>query len=195
MSTFDLLRRYLVERARLGVFIPLAVFLALTGRVFNPSGFGSLPGFLGAASQALILALAFRVWDDLEDRHRDAHDHPNRVMVTSKRTAPFVMLMLVLAIVGIAPVVVSASHAVGRLVALDIGIGILLVWYRLRWRRSVVGGYVVLLKYPAIAVAVAPAAPQPLALVSLYLVVCVFETLDDRTLRASITSFFGHRVP
>ena len=195
MSTFDLIRRYLVERARLGVFIPLAVLLALTGRVFSPSGFGSLSGFLGAASQALILALAFRIWDDLEDRQRDATDHPNRVMVVSGETGPFVMLMLVLAVVGMAPVVVLASHAVDRLVALDIAIGILLVCYRLRWRRSVFGGYVVLVKYPAIAFIVAPAAPSPLVLALLYFLICVFETLDDRALRASITSFFGHRVP
>ena len=194
MSTLDLLRRYLAERARLGVFIPLAVLLALTGRVFNPGGFGSLPGFLVAARQALILTLAFRIWDDLEDRRRDANDHPNRVMVRSKRTAPFVLLMLLFAVVGIVPLVFW-SHAVARLIALDIAIGFLLVWYRLHWRRSVFGGYVVLLKYPAIAFAVAPVAPPPLALVSLYLVVCVFETLDARALRASITSFFGHRVP
>ena len=194
MSAFDLIRRYLVERARLGVFIPLALLLALTGRVFNSGGFGSLSGFLVAASQALILTLAFRIWDDLEDRRRDAHDHPNRVMVRSTRTAPFVMLMLVFAVAGIAPVVLG-SHAVARLVALDVAIGILLVWYRLRWRRSAFGGYVVLLKYPAVALTVAPAAPPPLALAALYLVVCVFETLDDRMLRASITSFFGHRVP
>jgi 4-hydroxybenzoate polyprenyltransferase len=194
MSTFDLIRRYLVERARLGVFVPLALLLALTGRVFNAGGFGSLSDFLVAASQALILTLAFRIWDDLEDRGRDVHDHPNRVMVVSRRTAPFVMLMLLFAVVGTVPVVL-ASHAVARLVALDVAIGILLVWYGLRWRRSLFGGFVVLVKYPAIALTVAPAAPPPLALASLYLVVCVFETLDDRALRASITSFFGHRVP
>jgi 4-hydroxybenzoate polyprenyltransferase len=173
MSTFDLLVRYLRERARLSLFAPLALLLAATGR---PSSLGA---FVASASLALFLILAFRVWDDLADRARDAWDHPDRVIVSTDRTAPFVLLAL-----GFG---VAAALFAPRPIILGVAVVVLALWYRLRGNEvQLFGGHVVLLKYPAIAYAVAATTPAPIVLATLYLALCVFEAFDDPLLRASL---------
>src|SRR6478672_727378 len=93
MSMFDLIVAYLRERVCARVLIPLAFMLAFTGWLLVPvTGFDAAAFFV-ATTQAFVLSLAFRVWDDLEDRNADRLRHPNRVMARSTRTAPFLVLV------------------------------------------------------------------------------------------------------
>ena len=194
MSALELIVRYLAQRARLSVFVPLSLLLAATGRVMHPGGFGALDDFVISAGIALALVLAFRVWDDLEDRDRDIIEHPDRVMVSAPSSTPFVALSGALTL--IAAVAVAATRPVALpLEAITAASIALTVWYRVRGNNR--HTFVVLLKYPAIAAVVAPAGapPSPIALGLLYLAVCAFEVIDDAALRASIGSLFGQRQP
>ena len=187
MSSTELVGRYLAERARLNVFAPLALLVACAG-AFTAHGVASANAFGVATVQALLLIVAFRVWDDLEDRDRDAREHPERVMVRAGRVSPFVGLACALALGGLVPTMLSPQP--GRLGAVVAGAAVLFVWYRVRPKPAtgVVGGHIVLLKYPAIALSVAPSVPSPAVLASLYLVLCVYECFDDPSLRASIVA-------
>lgn len=194
MSSIDLVTRYLAERARPAVLIPLAALLAFTAWAVTASAFWSVSSFLSATVTALLLILAFRVWDDLEDRRRDARKHPNRVMVTDERTKPFVTLALVLGLAGVTMIVLGGNGLV-RVAFVAIAVVILAAWYRLRSDNggAVLSGHVVLIKYPAIALALAPTLPMSGAqlwravaiVVAVYLSICVYESFDDPGLRAS----------
>jgi hypothetical protein len=177
---------------------------------------------LASAAQAFLLVLAFRVWDDLADRERDAAEHPGRVMVASGRVGPFVVLGVILAVGALVPIALAAD-APRRIAALVLAVGGLAIWYRVRpaslsssanvanslsssaspplrirtgsasggsVAAGSLSGHVVLIKYPAIAFAIAPSVPfldtrTATTLASLYLVLCIYESFDDPALRAS----------
>jgi 4-hydroxybenzoate polyprenyltransferase len=145
--------------------------------------------FGAAAATALVLTLAFRVWDDLEDRRRDAHAHPARVTVVADSIAPLVALAMGLAVVGVS-IIAIGPRVVERLGALAAAAALLGAWYRLRRAdaSAVVNGHVVLLKYPLIAFAATAAAPSLAAIAALYLALCVHEAFDDPELRTSIVA-------
>jgi hypothetical protein len=198
MSSTDVIFRYLAERARPVVLVPLAAVLAIAGWLVAPAAPWSTPQFLATTANAFIWVLAFRVWDDLEDRSRDAREHPNRVMVVDRRTSPFVGLALMLATAGSAVVAFSVDVR-PRIVVLGAAVIVLAAWYRLRGERSpgVIGGHVVLIKYPALALALAPSLPSfgaraavraSAILAVVYLGLCVYESFDDPQLRASRTA-------
>lgn len=195
MSSTDLVFQYLGERARPRVLVPLAALLAIAGWLVAPATPWSTPRFLAATANAFLWVLAFRVWDDLEDRTRDAREHPTRVMVVDRRTLPFVLLALTLGAAG-SVVVMLSDDVRPRVAVLAAAVVMLVIWYRLRGERttSVVGGHVVLIKYPAIALALAPALPSfgaqaawraAAILAAVYLGLCVYESFDDPQLRAS----------
>jgi len=188
MSSRELIVRYVRERARPMIFVPLA--LAMVGTDWlSGARRPSAIAFLLAAPTALSFVLAFRVWDDLEDRARDAHEHPRRVTVLADSATPLIALSLSLAAFGALLVVLGPRPAV-RLGAAAGAAAILWLWYRLRRASAhgVVNGHVVLLKYPALAFAASPVAPPPAALLSLYLLLCVHEIVDDPALRASLVA-------
>ena len=202
MSSRDLIVRYVRERARLSVFVPLALVMAAVGRwtgggtsgwtggpVDRWTGDNALTTFSVASLAALVLMVAFRVWDDIEDRSRDAREHPSRVTVVADSVVPLIAFALLLGAIG-ALLVGLGPRAGSRLTAVGMAIAILAVWYRARpaSARAVVNAHVVLLKYPLLAFAASPASPSTGALVALYLVLCVYETVDDPALRASITA-------
>jgi 4-hydroxybenzoate polyprenyltransferase len=192
MSTLDLLVIYLRQRVRARVLIPLALLLALSGWLLVPSAGFDARDFLAAAARAFLFTLAFRVWDDLEDRTADRARHPNRVMTSSTRTAPFLALVAILtaaAVISLLPL----SEPLARCVAIALAVAVLSVWYSTRrsenWNR-VAGGHIVLVKYPAIAYAVAPSLPATsgfgrtaAVLGGLYALICVYEYVDDPDLR------------
>ncbi|HEV8447018.1 MAG TPA: hypothetical protein VGQ44_09355 [Gemmatimonadaceae bacterium] len=193
MSWRELIVRYARERGRLGGFVLLAVIMAAVGRwtggpVERWTGNGSAFELAVGTLAALVFMLAFRIWDDLEDRPRDARDHPTRVTVVADSPKPLAALAIGLAVVGMSLVVIG-PRALGRLAALVAAAMLLGAWYRWRGTRTsaVVNGHVVLLKYPLIAFA-ATASPSFAALASLYLALCIYEVVDDPALRASIVA-------
>jgi len=69
-SMLDLIVAYLRERVRARVLIPLALSLAFTGWLLVPSASFDAVTIFAATVRAFVFSLAFRVWDDLEDRQR-----------------------------------------------------------------------------------------------------------------------------
>jgi 4-hydroxybenzoate polyprenyltransferase len=185
MSSTELVARYLAERARPAVFVPLALLIAETAWLAAPGTERDIASFGTCAMQALLLVLALRIWDDLQDRARDAARHPERVAVRARRTAPLVALGAALALGGALSLVGGSVplSRVGILVATVVGLA---VWYRARPSKpSRLAGVVVLAKYPAIAIALAPglggltALRAAAAAGTLYLIACTYEYLED----------------
>ncbi len=190
MSSRELIVRYVRERARLSVFVPLAlVMAAMGGLTGGRDRWTGTADYAVSAATALLLMLAFRVWDDVEDRPHDARHHPSRVTVVATSVAPLIAVALMLGTLGIL-LVVLGPRAGSRLAAATIAVAVLAAWYRLRPAsgRAVVNAHVVLLKYPLLAFAATSAPPPAGALVSLYLVLCAYEIVDDPALRASIVA-------
>ena len=190
-SSGELILAWLRERYPLRTFAPLAVLLAAASVATSD---GSTTGFSAvawSAALALLLVLAFRLWDDLEDVPSDRIEHPRRVLPNAASRAPFVALLGV-ASAGAAAGVFARPAAMPRLATAVAGCAALFLWYRY---RAVVGAdasvnaHVVLLKYPLIAWLVTPgghdrewtAVLAPLALV--YLALCVHEALHDPRIR------------
>ena len=197
-SMRDLIVAYLRERVRARVLVPLALLLALTGWLLAPAGGLDSRAFLVATAQAFVLSLAFRVWDDLEDRNADRLRRPHRVMARSTRTAPFLVLVALLAVGGMTSLLQS-SDPLPRFIALAAAIAILSVWYATRrlenWNR-VAGEHIVSLKYPLIAFVVAPTLPAAAGvgrtvavLAALYALICIYEYMDDPELRQAFSSW------
>lgn len=196
MSSIDLIARYVRERGRPSVLGPLAGVLAGAGAFVAPSDV-SLVWYATSVIQAFLLVLAFRVWDDLADRERDTMEHPNRItVVEGRRRMTFVMFGCGLALGALTSLSLEPD-LLRRVVALALAVTLLEVWYNTRGRSSggALGGHIVLLKYPAIAYAVAPRltalgdrSPPSRgvsALASVYLLTCIYEYFDDPTMRAS----------
>jgi hypothetical protein len=186
MSSIDLIAGYLVERARPSVFIPLAMLIAASAWVAAPGKPPSATDFALCATEALLLVLALRVWDDLQDRARDAARHPDRVTVRARRIGPLVALAVLLAVCGALLLGTATSPAARIAIVGSIGLG-LLVWYRVRpTEPSRLSGIVLLAKYPALAIALAPGlgelTPMRAAAAAglLYLIVGTYEYLEDR---------------
>jgi 4-hydroxybenzoate polyprenyltransferase len=186
MSSIDLIAGYLVERARPSVFIPLAMLIAASAWVAAPGTPPSGTDFALCATEALLLVLALRVWDDLQDRARDAARHPDRVTVRARRVGPLVALAVLLAVCGALLLGTATSPAARIAIVGSIGLG-LLVWYRVRpTEPSRLSGIVLLAKYPALAIALAPGlgelTPMRAAAAAglLYLIVGTYEYLEDR---------------
>ena len=197
MSALELIVAYLRERARLRLLIPLSVLLALAGR-WMISGSSTPIGATGlAGSQALGLVLAFRIWDDLEDRDVDRVRHPTRVLSATRRTAPLYALGVALALAAVLSLL-DEPFALRRLAALSIATAILSVWYGVRpadGSRHALAEHVLATKYPIFAYAVAPGLPSDVMTIriaiilgALYALICVYEYADDAELRQPFTS-------
>ena len=186
MSSIDLIARYLAERARLTLFVPLALAIALTAWVIAPGTEQTTASIARCAMQALLLVLALRIWDDLQDRGIDAVRHPNRIAVRARRTGPLIALSVALGGVGVASLwgTTVPLQRIAILAAIVLG---LLAWYRARPAEpSRFGGVVLLAKYPVLAIALAPGLSESApartvaAAGTLYLVACTYEYLEDR---------------
>jgi 4-hydroxybenzoate polyprenyltransferase len=192
MSMLELILAYLRQRMRARVLVPLALILALAGWLLAPAARFDAVAFVVVALEAFVLVLAFRVWDDLEDRIADRLRHPNRVMARSTRTAPFLVLVALLAVAGMTSLLLL-SDPLSRWIAIAVAVATLSVWYSTRrsenWNRAA-GEHIVSLKYPLIAFAVAPTLPtasafarSAIVLAGLYTVICIYEYVDDPELR------------
>ena len=197
MSALRLIAAYFWERARLRLFLPLSLLLAIAGRWMVVSSSASLNDVALGALQALGLTLAFRIWDDLEDREVDRVRHPKRVGASAVSVAPLYLLGLVLMTISIASLV-GESFAFHRLAAVSIAAAILSVWYGARSRdeqHHALAEHVLAVKYPLIAYAVAPELTSDavtlrigIVLAVLYVLICVYEYADDVELRQFFTS-------
>jgi 4-hydroxybenzoate polyprenyltransferase len=186
VSTNRLIVTYVAQRARLQALLPLSIVIAAVA--WTGAGLSAflLPEFVATIAQALVLVFAFRIWDDIEDRKYDAAHHPERVLPSSDRVAPFVIFAATLAAAGMIPAVLIARLA-EQLAVINLTIIVLIAWYHRRANDgpSLANTHVVLLKYPLIAFALAPIRPRMPAIVALYFALCAFEVFDDPALRAS----------
>lgn len=186
MSSIELLAKYLGQRARPLVFVPLAFLVAETAWLAAPGRNRTAAAFALCAAQALLLVLSLRVWDDVQDRARDAVRHPERMTVRARRTAPFTALSLSLAAMGVFPLLGATVPLARAAILATIG-AVLLLWYRTRPAEpSRLSGAVLLAKYPALAIALAPGlgevtpARATAAAGTLYVIACTYEYLEDR---------------
>ena len=90
---------YLRERFRLALFGPLCLLLTAAA-AWSTGGVTTSPLPITVLLGAILL-LQFRLWDDLEDRSRDRHTHPTRVLVTAP-AEPFRRVLAMLAVAAIA---------------------------------------------------------------------------------------------
>jgi len=185
ISTANTLSAYRRERFPAGIFLPLAV--ALAGAAVLASGPVSALAFALHVLLAGSLLFQFRLWDDLADRAHDRVTHPDRVLVRSESVAPFRLLLLVSAAGNLFALLLWHGLAIQLVVLLGLNAAGC-VWYRLLrpWLPGPILGYhVVLLKYPAFVFLLGTPAPAlPLAMVLVYLGLCVYEVLHDGRLRA-----------
>ena len=197
MSATEIIVRYLHERARPRLLVPLALFLAASGLWLVSATEFRMAVLLSSSLQALVFCLAFRVWDDLEDRRADRLRHPERVMSLATSTPPFAALIVALAVAGCA-LLIPSGDLLRRFAAIGAAVAILSVWYAGRpsenWNR-LAGEHIVLLKYPLIAYAAAPALPsdgvswRALGVLSaVYATVCAYDYADDPELRHILVS-------
>jgi 4-hydroxybenzoate polyprenyltransferase len=185
MSWMSDLIAYRRTRLPWAVFVPLAICLRLvTGAIGDSLAWAS-------CAFAWLLLVQFRLLDDLMDRHRDAADHPERVLVRASYVRPFGLLLLLLTalngfLAGLSSPQFLLMYCV--LTALQSA------WYILRQNFAIPEGlhvHVLLTKYPMFVYLVHPshqASPSWLVLGGVYLALCVYEGLHDRRRRADPTA-------
>lgn len=128
------------------LFIPASLTLMLAGVAAGPRlGQGEL---ILRVALAWGLLLALRLWDDLEDRKRDAQSHPERVLVCAQSLAPFRAAVVVLLLAGL--LLTGLSLGLFSAAVLVLLLLCLLVVYRLGLNERSGGALLVLLKYPAV---------------------------------------------
>lgn len=134
---------------------------------------------LAAAVTALLLLFQFRLWDDLADAPSDRVRHPERYLPRCASTSPFRTALGVAAASSlIAVFLLGGPAAAAGLALLNLGFA---AWYRRapEARAGVPGTMLLLLKYPAFVLLLAPAPRDPLLLTlacaAVYAAVCLHE--------------------
>jgi 4-hydroxybenzoate polyprenyltransferase len=197
MRALSLLAAYLRQRTRLALLAPLSIVLALASCLFVAPWSASVRAVVIAALEALGLILAFRIWDDVEDRESDRVRHPDRVLVSASTTAPFQLLAFALALTSLLPLT-TLAFAFRRLAAIGLATAMLAVWYGARStdnRRHALGEHILATKYPLIAYTVTPVLPASAVtprlvaiLLVVYALICACAYADDVELRHIFTS-------
>jgi len=179
-------------RPRVALLLPLVLVLfALRERIINPRE------CIFAFVLAQLLVFELRLWDDLSDRERDRHRHPERLLCQRESVRPFVVLLGLLLLFNISLVaVVLPWQSLMTLVALHVALA---VWYAVRplagW-GPVLNYHLILLKYPAIVVALGAQAhfegahmetarnwtPVCVSAALIYLMLCIHEVVHDVSL-------------
>ena len=135
-----------------------------------------------AVALAILLVTAFRIADDLIDRHEDSRRHPDRLPGAADSAVPFVVPAIAS---WSAAAVLVFEHAGAPGAGLLAGFTLLMaVWYRWRGPRSAARDRVLLLKYPIFSAVIAGGAAirtmrGALALVVVYLCACTYEWAHD----------------
>jgi hypothetical protein len=142
---------------------------------------------------ATAMLLAWRLLDDLADRSVDRARHPARVLACAAVVpARFGAAMICSGAAGIT-LALTLPHPNVCGAALALVTAALVAWYRLCTDRGLLHTHVLLLKYPALALALRipsgeTGATAILSPVALYFALCAFELLEDGHQRAQ------HRV-
>src|SRR5438034_3926404 len=141
---------YLRERFPLRIFAPAAVGIVAAARWASASA-ATPAAFVLATVCSILLLLQFRLWDDLEDRDRDAATHPERLMVRTP-AAWYRRALTSLALANVALCGIGGWPSAVEIALLNL---VFSVAYR-RTRRHVTDGVwrfsILLLKYPAFVV-------------------------------------------
>jgi hypothetical protein len=176
---------YLRERFRVRVFGPAIVghaALALWTAAPAPTAIS----VARALFMAGLLILQFRLWDDLEDRIRDARSHPERVLVRLA-PEPFWRALFTLAAMSIGLVATTrASEALIGLLALDLAALAAYRGLRTRVSERAWTHWILLAKYPAfvaiVALAAGPADRRRLAVACLaaFIAAQIYERVHTR---------------
>lgn len=192
MSSIKLIYAYWRERYPVSVFLPFSILIAAAGA----AAVGTLPSIRDALIGCVLaytLVLVFRIGDDLADLSSDRLRQPGRVLVQAPSVIPIVVFASVIG-AGDILLLLRLSHGgahIAGLCALSVVLGI---WYH--WRARLRAGpllsaHVVLIKYPVISLLtcahwdkLSQHAALP-ALGAIYLGVCIYEHVHDRTVRES----------
>src|SRR5438093_2093361 len=172
---------YLHERFQLRIFGPAAFGIVVAAGWAGTAAI--TPGTLAIATAcSFLLLLQFRLWDDLEDRDRDAATHPERLLVRMP-AAPYRCALMGLALANVALCGIGGWPPAVEMMLLNLAFH---VAYR-RTRRHVPDGVwrfsILLLKYPAFVGVLATilGAPQPgrvaVAALVAYSTACGYEAL------------------
>jgi hypothetical protein len=172
-----MLRAYASERLPLRRFVPIACALAIAA-----GGDRTVWQLAADATFALSLVLQFRIWDDIEDRMRDAIDYPLRVLVRAASVRPFEIAVVALGVVNAAYAASRSPRALALFVAVNATFA---VWYRRRTTRTAAGVQLLLAKYPAFVatIAMTRTVDHPvglsISLVAVYAAAWVYEMWHD----------------
>lgn len=158
------------------------------GVVLVSSGAQVARGWRGPAalvvdiSEACLLVVAFRVWDDLMDRERDRLRHPDRITVRCRSANSLSVAAVILWVSAVS--LVPLASDVRSLSLLLIWSLFLAVWYHERSSRSLRGNRIVLLKYAVFTVVLVGIEPAltirgALTATTVYLSACVYEWAHD----------------
>jgi hypothetical protein len=177
-------------RTRFPAWLVLSLPVAMIVPAIVGGRIAGVSDLLVAWGMALLLFVEFRLWDDLSDRRQDCRDDPSRVLCQAASIRPFVVCLIVLAIINFGLAIERGPWlSVVILLALHV---YLATWYAVR--DYLPGGRVatyhaVLLKYPACGWQLALGSSRGAVLLSaslavVYLGLCMAEVLHDKRLRA-----------
>ena len=162
--------------------MPVRLFGAVTLLLLGAAALGGTPTAtwtLAALPTALVLLFQFRLWDDLADAPTDRVAHPERYLPRCASTAPFRAALGVAALSGLMAIfLLSGLAGAAGLAALNL---VFAAWYARQpeVRKGMPGALLLLLKYPAFVLLLAPAPRDPLLLAlacaAVYAVVCIHE--------------------
>ena len=146
---------------------------------------GLSPDRVAGAAGFLLLAVAvLRLWDDLADREHDRVLHPERVLTRTTHVGVFAV-GVVLGLAVLAATVFPHPSRVMGLIVLVLVLGFLYHGPAKRVMPRAARAFLVIAKYPILVfVAGAPPSQRAWAVtLVLYVVLGVFEWLDDRELK------------
>ena len=183
---------YLRERFPQRIFAPAAIGIVVAAHWASTAP-TTAPTLMFVTACSFLFLLQFRLWDDLEDRDRDAATHPERLLVRMP-AAPYRCALMGLALANVALCGIGGWPPAVEMMLLNLAFH---VAYR-RTRRHVPDGVwrfsILLLKYPAFVGVLATilGAPQPgrvaVAALVAYSTACGYEALHGRHQLAGVAS-------
>jgi hypothetical protein len=175
---------YWFDRFVLSPFIPAALVLALaTAWPGSPNTTAVLLGWLVGAPFMLLALAQLRLWDDLADRDRDRRDHPDRILC-DVNPVPYAITVTALAGTNLwLLLTLGAQESALRFVAMNIAV---VCYYAFRPKtRTASSDALLLIKYPALVLVLAPITTDPFAVVvvvmATYAAAFAYEMWHDPT--------------